>query len=88
VEIFTLEISFPYDSDDEPWIRVIEVKEDFTLDQLHHYIQEIVAFDNDHLYEFYIGKNTRNKSGAKKFGAFYSTNHLAKGELRARLQWR
>jgi hypothetical protein len=22
-----------------------------------------VAFDNDHLYEFYIGKNTRNKSG-------------------------
>ncbi|MCP4988106.1 MAG: plasmid pRiA4b ORF-3 family protein [Colwellia sp.] len=64
MEIFTLEISFPYDSGDEPWIRVIEVKEDFTLEQLHYYIQEIVAFDNDHLYEFYIGKNTRNKSGA------------------------
>ena len=64
MEIFTLEISFPYDSEDEPWIRVIEVKEDFTLYQLHDYIQEIVDFDNDHLYEFYIGKNTSNKSGA------------------------
>jgi hypothetical protein len=64
VEIFTLEISFPYGEDDDPWVRVIEVKESFTLEQLHDYIQEIVAFDKDHLYEFYIGKNTRNKSGA------------------------
>ncbi|PCJ48294.1 MAG: hypothetical protein COA74_09245 [Gammaproteobacteria bacterium] len=64
MEIFTLEISFPYGSEDESWVRVIEVKEDFTLGQLHDYIQEVVAFDNDHLYEFYIGKNTRNKSGA------------------------
>jgi hypothetical protein len=63
MEIFTLKISFPYDSRDEPWAKVIEVKEDFTLGQLHEYIQEIVAFDNDHLYDFYIGKNTRNTSG-------------------------
>jgi hypothetical protein len=64
VEIFTLEISFPYDSEDAPWIRVVEVKEDFNLGQLHDYIQELVAFDSDHMYEFYIGKNTKNKSGA------------------------
>lgn len=31
---------------------------------MHDYIQEIIAFDNDHMHEFYIGKNTRNKSGA------------------------
>ena len=64
MEIYTLEISFPYDSKDDPWIRIIEVIEDFNLGQLHDYIQEIVGFDNDHMYEFYIGKNTRNKSGA------------------------
>ncbi len=64
MEIFTLEISFPYNTEDEPWVRVIEVKEDFSLYQLHDYIQDLVAFDNDHLYEFYIGKNTKNKSGA------------------------
>lgn len=64
MEIFTLEISFPYDSEDEPWVRVIEIRENSTLGQLHDYIQEIVAFDNDHLYEFYIGKSPRNKSGA------------------------
>jgi len=62
VEIFTLEISFPYDEDEEPWSRVIEVKENFTFHQLHKYIQKIVNFDDDHLYEFYVGKNLRNRS--------------------------
>jgi hypothetical protein len=63
VEIYTLEISFPYQQDeDAPWVRTIEVRENFTLEQLHSYIQEIVNFDDDHLYEFYIGKNPRNKS--------------------------
>ena len=64
LEIYKLEISFPYydDEDDGPWIREIEVKENFTLRQLHSYIQKIVNFDNDHLYEFYIGKNPRNRS--------------------------
>ncbi len=61
MEVYTLTISFPYNDADEPWSRTIEVKEDFTLENLHHYIQEIVEFDNDHLYEFSIGKNPRNK---------------------------
>ena len=63
MEIYTLELSFPYQDEDHPWIRTIEVREDFTLDQLHSYIQEVVNFDDDHLYEFYIGKSPRNKSG-------------------------
>lgn len=64
MDIFTLEISFPYNEAEDPWVRVIEVKENFTLKQLHTYIQEIVAFEDDHLYEFYIGKNPRDKSGS------------------------
>jgi len=31
MEIYTLKISFPYDEDDIPWSKTIEVKEDFTL---------------------------------------------------------
>ena len=62
MEVFTLEISFPHSEEGEPWSRVIEVKEDFTIRQLHRYIQEIVEFDDDHLYEFYIGKTPRNRS--------------------------
>jgi len=31
MEVYTLTISFPYEEDDEPWSRTIEVKEDFTL---------------------------------------------------------
>jgi len=61
MEVYTLTISFSYDDDDEPWFRTFEVKEDFTLNNLHKYIQKIVEFDNDHLYEFTVGKNPRNK---------------------------
>ena len=61
MEIYTLTISFPYDEDDEPWSKAIEVKEDFTLQKLHKYIQKIVEFDDDHLYEYFIGKNPRNR---------------------------
>lgn len=64
MEIFTLEISFPYSEDDDPWSREIEVKENFTFRQLHKYIQKIVKFDDDHLYEFYVGRNPRNRSGS------------------------
>ena len=61
MEIYSLTISFPYDEDEEPWSRTIVVKEDFTLVKFHKYIQSIVEFDDDHLYEFFIGKNPRNK---------------------------
>ena len=60
MEIYKLTISFPYDEDDIPWSKTIEVKEDFTLIQLHKYIQKLIEFDDDHLYEFYVGNNPRN----------------------------
>ena len=31
---------------------------------MHKYIQKIVKFDDDHLYEFYVGRNPRNRSGS------------------------
>ena len=62
MEIYTLNISFPYDENETPWSKTIEVKEDFSLQNLHIYIQKIIEFDNDHLYEFYVGKNPRNKT--------------------------
>ena len=64
MEIYTLTISFPYDEEEQPWSRVIEVKEDYTLVKLHKYIQAIVGFDDDHLYEFFIGKNPRNRASS------------------------
>ncbi len=62
MEIYTLKISFAYSDKEYPWSRTIEVGENFTLQNLHNYIQEIVEFDNDHLFEFYAGKNHRNRS--------------------------
>jgi len=60
MEIFKLTISFPYDVEDIPWSKTIEVKEDFTLLKLHKYIQKLVEFDDDHLFEFYVEKNPRS----------------------------
>ena len=62
MDIYTLEISFPDDYDEVGWGRTIEVKENFTLRQLHTYIQKIIDFDDDHLYDFFIEKNPRNQS--------------------------
>ena len=62
MEIYTLTIRFPkFDPmDRDPWQRIVEVKEDFTLKQLHKFIQKIIEFDDDHLYEFYVGRNYGN----------------------------
>ena len=80
MEIYTLTITFPYDEDDIPWSRTIEVKEDFTLKRLHHYIQGIVEFDDDHLYEFYLGRNPRNRAHTvptnSKLNQIYPLNGL------------
>ena len=62
MEIYTLILSFPYEDNEEPWSRTIEVKENFTIKQLHNYVQEIIDFDNNHLYEFYIGRNPCNRA--------------------------
>jgi hypothetical protein len=62
LEIYTLEITFPYDDNEEPWKIIIEVEENMVFQKLHAYIQEVVEFDDDHMYEFYIGKNPRNRS--------------------------
>ncbi|MDN5872178.1 MAG: plasmid pRiA4b ORF-3 family protein [Nitrococcus sp.] len=42
-------------------VRVIEIPDDATLEDLHFAIQEAVSFDNDHLYDFYAGRNYRNR---------------------------
>lgn len=63
MEIYTLtiELIFGIGQTDEGWKRVIEIPEDARLADLHSFIQEIIEFDNDHMYEFYAGKNWRNK---------------------------
>ena len=38
------------------WFRVIEIPETTSLYELHHVIGNAIGFDDDHMYEFYIGK--------------------------------
>lgn len=61
MEIYRLKISFPYDGNEVKWSKTIDVKDDFTLHELHRLILNLVDFDDDHLHEFYVGKNPRSK---------------------------
>ena len=42
-------------------VRVIEIKSDASFVDLHNAIQAAVDFDNDHLFEFYIGRNSGSR---------------------------
>lgn len=50
MEIYTLKIMFPYDEDDVPWVRTIEVSENFSLLQLHRYIPKSKVDHNQIIY--------------------------------------
>jgi hypothetical protein len=39
---------------------MVEIRSNTSLDALHLYIQKLTGFDNDHLYDFFIGKNPRD----------------------------
>ena len=43
------------------WQGVIEIDADDTLEDLHFAIQKAVNFDNDHMYEFRIGRTERSR---------------------------
>ena len=61
-EIYTLTVELESGLYAEtPWKRVIEIPESTELYDLHLYIQKIVNFDNDHLFEFFVGRNWRNR---------------------------
>ena len=42
------------------WIREFELPSDYSLNDLHDAIQEMTEFDNDHLFDFFAGRNARN----------------------------
>lgn len=42
-------------------IRVIEIGERASLNELHYAIQDAFGLDNDHLYAFYAGRNESNR---------------------------
>ena len=62
-ELYTLTIVNFWDPVDDKnfWEATIEVPYICSLFELHLFIQHIVNFDNDHLFEFYAGKTDRNR---------------------------
>lgn len=61
-EIYTLTIELESGMYAEArWKRVIEIPETTDLYDLHLYIQKMIEFDNDHLFEFFVGRNWRNR---------------------------
>jgi hypothetical protein len=53
-------ISGPYIEED--FIRTIEIDSKSSLLDLHDFIQDAVAFNRDHLFEFFVGRNPRSRT--------------------------
>jgi hypothetical protein len=62
-ELYTLNISNLWDPVDNKnfWDADIEIPDICSLYDLHLFIQNILNFDNDHLFIFYAGRNDRNR---------------------------
>ena len=43
------------------WEAEIEMPDNYTLFDLHLYMQQIIDFDNDHLFGFFAGRNERHR---------------------------
>ena len=52
--ILTLKIKIP------GWWCQLEIEDSSTFQDLHYVIQEVVEFDDDHLYEFYLASSERS----------------------------
>ena len=42
------------------WQASVEIEQDYTLDDIHFVIQDLVGFDNDHLYDFFLATSQYN----------------------------
>jgi hypothetical protein len=60
------------------WSARVEVPESFTLSELHGTIQRLVTFDDDHLREFFAGRNWRDRKVT--FGEPASPFEINEGE--------
>jgi len=58
--IWTLRVKLPWMQPE--YVRVIEIRPSATFLELHEAIQAAVNFDNDHLFEFFIGRHPGNKA--------------------------
>jgi hypothetical protein len=58
--IWTLRVKLPQIQSE--CIRVIEIKSSATFLQLHEAIQDAVDFDNDHLFDFFVGRHPGNRA--------------------------
>ena len=63
IVLYTLNISNIWDpvEDKNFWEAIMEVPDICSLFNLHLFVQQIIGFDNDHLFEFYAGRNERNR---------------------------
>ena len=62
-ELYTLKIANTWDPTDDKnfWECVAEVPDICSLYGLHLFIQDAVQFENDHMFEFYAGRNEDNR---------------------------
>ena len=71
-KIWTFRVKLPWSGSN--CVRVLAIHSNATFLDLHEAIQKAVDFDNDHLFEFYLGRNPRKRAYA--IGEILTGTHL------------
>jgi hypothetical protein len=71
MDVYTMTIELLSGRFYSPWKRIVEVKADTTLFDIHDFIQHTIKFEEDHLFEFFTGRNQRNKKRVFAYGENY-----------------
>ena len=61
MEVYTLTIELLDGRYYSPWKRVVEMTADTMLIDIHDFIQDTIEFEEDHLFEFFTGRNYRHQ---------------------------
>jgi Plasmid pRiA4b ORF-3-like protein len=79
--ILTLEIKvLHHHTDAKPWSVKVAAAEDTSLADLHLAIQEFVDFQNDHLYEFFIGRHEGHRKIIFRAADLFDEDHFLSDE--------
>lgn len=82
--IITLKIAIPYEycrESDDCYEAIVEVNENYKLENLHLLIQQVLDFDNDHLYGFYLAASTHSYTTKQELYSYDEPTNIEIGDL-------
>jgi len=82
--IITIKIAIPYEychESDDCYEAIVEVNENYKLKKLHLLIQEVLDFDDDHLFDFYLAASAHSHTTKQVLYSYDKPTNIKIGDL-------